>query len=181
MERKGATKHCCWGTCKSDSRYPDKLPEGTVFIRFAKPGNIKDSMTEWEKRQQIEKSTKAKRWQHACGRRDFDRLDQITKDTYICSLHFVERTGPTVDNPDPFAARLSEVEIAKRRVKRKAPKSRSLLTTVPKVKKARTSTESECHHVSETISAMEDEQETASGTSCIDINPLGNDKATQTI
>ena len=21
------TKHCCWGECKSDSRYPDKLPK----------------------------------------------------------------------------------------------------------------------------------------------------------
>ena len=24
-------KHCCYGLCTSDSRYPEKLPEGTLF------------------------------------------------------------------------------------------------------------------------------------------------------
>lgn len=47
---RGATKHCCWGLCKSDSRYTEKIPPGTVFINFPKLGKIKDSMTEWEKR-----------------------------------------------------------------------------------------------------------------------------------
>ena len=44
-------KHCCYGLCTSDNRYPNKLPSGTCFLPFAKPGTIKDNMTEWEKRQ----------------------------------------------------------------------------------------------------------------------------------
>ena len=31
------TKRCCWGVCTSDSRYPEKLPEGVFFIPFVKP------------------------------------------------------------------------------------------------------------------------------------------------
>ena len=44
--RKGANKHCCWGNCKNDSRYPDKFPPGTYFIPFPKIGKIKESMTQ---------------------------------------------------------------------------------------------------------------------------------------
>ena len=128
MQNKGATKHCCYGLCKSDSRYPKTFPEGTEFIRFPKPRKITDSMTEWQKKQESAKTDKAKRWLHACGRKgQFDRVEQITKDTYICSLHFVGGKGPTDGNPDPYPARLSETEIAKRSVKRKAPKDRETI------------------------------------------------------
>ena len=44
MALKGATKHCVWGLCKSDLRYPDNLGEGTYFIRFPKLGNVKQGM-----------------------------------------------------------------------------------------------------------------------------------------
>ena len=27
--KKGSKKHCCWGNCKNDSRYSDKLPSET--------------------------------------------------------------------------------------------------------------------------------------------------------
>ena len=63
-------KHCCSGLCTSDSRYPDKLPHGTYFISFTKPGIIRSGMDDWEKRQQHEKLEKAKRWIHAPGRKD---------------------------------------------------------------------------------------------------------------
>ena len=43
--KKGVTRHCSWGTCKSDSRFKQKLPEGTGFVRFAKPGKLKDDLT----------------------------------------------------------------------------------------------------------------------------------------
>ena len=59
--KKGATKHCSWELCKSDSRYPESMPVATHFIRFTKVGKIKDGMTEWEKNKQNEFTKKAKR------------------------------------------------------------------------------------------------------------------------
>ena len=65
-------KHCCWGQCKSDSRYPKP---GVTFVPFPKPRKFHE---------------KARRWVILCGRgRDFT-VDRIKKDTYICSLHFPE-------------------------------------------------------------------------------------------
>ena len=59
------TRHCCWGECKTDSRYPEKWPESLkeleksgqkVFIPFPKPA--KDL-------------AKCKRWLAACSRQFF--------------------------------------------------------------------------------------------------------------
>ena len=47
------------------------MPVGTHFVRFAKVGKIKDRMTEWGKNKQNEFTEKAKKWVHACGRKDF--------------------------------------------------------------------------------------------------------------
>ena len=47
--KKGATKRCSWGLCKSHSSYPESMPWGTHFIRFVKVRKVKDEMTEWEK------------------------------------------------------------------------------------------------------------------------------------
>ena len=122
--RKGANKHCCWGNCKNDSRYPDKFPPGTYFIPFPKVGKIKESMTQWEKNRQSERTEKAKQWIHACGRKAFG-IKNITKDTYICSNHFVGNSGPTEDNPNPLLATLTEEEMNKRLSrKRKQPSLR---------------------------------------------------------
>ena len=93
MKKSGATKHCSWGICLSDSRYTDKLPPATFFIRFPKPGKVKESMTDWEKKKEMEKTLKAKKWLHACGREAFSRTKHIKKDTYMCSLHFVGGKG----------------------------------------------------------------------------------------
>lgn len=101
MAKRDATKHSCWGKCNSDSRYPERLPKETYFIRFPKPGRIRDNMTEWEKNQAKLKTEKAKRWQYLCGRKDFQNLKQITKDTYICSLHFVGGKGPEGKDAEP--------------------------------------------------------------------------------
>lgn len=126
MASKGATKHCCWGKCNSDSRYADRLPTDVFFIRFTKPGNIKEVMTNWEKQREGERTEKCKRWVHACGRRDFSKLCQVKKDTYICSLHFVGENGPTDDNPDPLIATLSEEQLKQKSSgKKKVPKSRT--------------------------------------------------------
>ena len=110
--KKGATKHCSWGLWKSDSRYPESM----------QVGKIKDGMTEWEKNKQNEFTEKAKEWVHACGRKDFT-IDKITKDTYICSLHFVGGNGPTEEDPDPINASLLECELVRKKdnKKRKRP------------------------------------------------------------
>ena len=53
--------------------------QGHIFLRFAKPGKINNGMIAWEKQQQHMKTAKAKRWMHACGRKDFNLLEQIKK------------------------------------------------------------------------------------------------------
>ena len=92
------------------------MPDGTYFLPFAKPGKVKEGMTKWEKDFQAQKTEKAKRWIHACGRKDFNSVTQITKNTFICSLHFHE---PIDDNPDPIIATSSIERIASKRKGRK--------------------------------------------------------------
>ena len=62
--------------------------KGVFFIPFVKP------------RKQREK---CERWVMACYRGDFS-IDNVNKDTYICSSHFVGGNGPTEDHPDPIPA-----------------------------------------------------------------------------
>ena len=82
-------------------------------------------MTEWEKNQAKLKTEKAKRWQYLCDRKDFQNLKQITKDTYICSLHFVGGKGPEVKDAEPMLATLTPEESEKQQNrKRKAPLKR---------------------------------------------------------
>ena len=114
-----STKHCCWGKCKSDSRYPDKLPKSLkelkesgkkFFIPFPKPS------------QDIEK---CKRWLVACSR-EFFTVKNITRNTYICALHWPGEKGPTAEFPDPLKASLSPAQERRARApRRKAPKSRA--------------------------------------------------------
>ena len=96
-----ATIHCAYGLCTSDSRYPERLPPGTHFLRFAEAGKINDGMIAWEKQQLRIKTAKTKRWMHACAK-EFNLLEQIKKDTYICSLHFIH---PMEENSDPIITR----------------------------------------------------------------------------
>lgn len=126
--KKGATKHCSWGVCRTDSRFIDKAPTGTFFIRFPKPGKIKEFMTDWEKRREQEKTEKCKRWVHACGRQDFS-IEKVKKDTYICSLHFIGQHGPTAENPDPILATLSGKELVRKTSKRKPPTKREFTSS----------------------------------------------------
>ena len=137
--KKGATKHCSWGLCTSDSRYPDKLKDGVFFIRFCKPGRVKDDMTNWQKEQEKMKTEKAKRWLHACGRKNFSHTSDIKKDSYICSLHFIGENGPTDENPDPIKADpvVTSSVLPNKKLKRKPPKERQPLEQ-PKCKKVRT-------------------------------------------
>lgn len=63
-------KHCAYGLCKSDSRYPDRNPD-VRFIPFPKP---KTRMEE------------CKMWIKACAR-PCNQLnpDLVRKGTYVCS------------------------------------------------------------------------------------------------
>ena len=57
-----------------------------------------------------------------CGHKDFQNLKQITKDTYICSLHFVGGKGPEGEGAKPILAMLTPQESEKQQNrKRKAP------------------------------------------------------------
>ena len=110
------TKHCCWGECKSDSRYPDKLPKQLqemisdghkAFIPFPKPS------------QGLEK---CQRWIQACSRENFT-VENINRSTYICALHWPGGKGPTQEFPDPLKANFSKREIEKA-MSAKRPKPR---------------------------------------------------------
>ncbi|KAK3085781.1 hypothetical protein FSP39_008650 [Pinctada imbricata] len=96
-------KRCCYGTCNSNSRYPERL-DGAKFIPFPK---------------KISNHDKCMRWIKACGRPHYQlNIENITKDTYICSKHFVGGNGPTLDNPDPIPADGSTPRTARKPIKR---------------------------------------------------------------
>jgi hypothetical protein len=88
-------KRCAWGTCKSDSRYPERLLRKTegITVKFH--------------RFPSEKKHKERReaWIRACCRADGFTCK---KDSYICSLHFIGKNGPTKENPDPIPANASQ-------------------------------------------------------------------------
>ena len=65
-------KHCCWGQCTSDSRYPK--PD-VSWIPFPKPITFPEV---------------AQRWIFLCGRGTDFKVAKITKNTYICSRYFLE-------------------------------------------------------------------------------------------
>ncbi|ELU08614.1 hypothetical protein CAPTEDRAFT_191129 [Capitella teleta] len=86
---RGGTKHCCYGLCRSDSRYSDReYMQGVGWIPFPKPRKDLD---------------RCLRWIAACGRADFG-VDNIRRWTYICTKHFVGGNGPSEDHPDPIQA-----------------------------------------------------------------------------
>ncbi|XP_036429311.1 uncharacterized protein si:dkey-20i10.7 [Colossoma macropomum] len=81
-------KRCVWGNCRSDTRYPNRV-EGVSFYPFPKP------KTNFQKCQL---------WIRLCGRPQHRlNIDTISKNTYVCSKHFVNG-GPTEEFPDPLDA-----------------------------------------------------------------------------
>ena len=155
---KGATKHCCWATYNADSRYPERLSDGTTFIRFPKPGCIKPNISEWEKQRENETTEKAKRLQHSCGRKDFYSLDQIKKDTYICTQHFIGRKRPTAENPDLITATLTELQVdslVARSLKRQNSKSRKR-NAMPELEMAPAKRKINCESVEESVVLLDE-------------------------
>ena len=91
------TKHCCYGVCRSDSRYAGRADmRGVTFMSFPKPNFDRE---------------KCERWVRACKRENFG-VSNVTKHTYICSLHFVGGNGPTESNPHPMDATASPAQVS---------------------------------------------------------------------
>ena len=85
------TKRYAYGTCRNDSRYPQswkRNSNGDPVKFFHFPGAVRQN-----KRRQ--------RWITACHRGD---SCVCTKDSCICSIHFVGGNGPTKEHPDPISA-----------------------------------------------------------------------------
>lgn len=108
------TKHCSWGKCTTDSRYPKrwrdslkKLEESgkKLFIPLAKPS------------QDLEK---CHRWIVACSHKFFTEKN-ISRITYICALHWPRESGLTEEFPNPLKANLTPEQASHASVKRKAP------------------------------------------------------------
>ncbi|XP_061190838.1 uncharacterized protein LOC133198954 [Saccostrea echinata] len=106
-------KRCSWGTCNTDSRYPDRLVGGIRFIPFPKPGRNLE---------------KARRWIRLCGRPHNQLNEKIlnerskAKHLYVCSKHFVDGI-PSERYPDPVSALATSCDSITPR--RKLPTKRS--------------------------------------------------------
>ncbi|XP_033730606.1 uncharacterized protein LOC117320019 [Pecten maximus] len=87
-------KRCCWGTCNTDSRFPDRLEGGVTFIPFPKPGRSLE---------------KCKEWIRLCGRPQSQLNEEIlrerskAKHLFVCSKHFVDGK-PSDLYPNPRSA-----------------------------------------------------------------------------
>ena len=95
-------KRCAWGTCKTDSRYPERLIKDGKVINF----HPFPSEKKFKERREL--------WICFCSWADDFKL---TKDSYICSLHFVgENAGPTDKDPNPVPATASREKVCYLRV-----------------------------------------------------------------
>ena len=107
---------CAWGLCKSDSKYNEKSKNskpsmvGVSFIPFPKPKtNFK----------------RCKAWIKACGKKNFT-IDNITRNTYVCSKHF-HNGQPSELYPDPYPAQSSQM-LQKMQPKQLSPKRRTQIS-----------------------------------------------------
>ena len=89
-------KRCAWGTCKTDSRDPEWLIKGGKVINF----HPFPSEKKLKERREL--------WIRSCSRADDFKC---TKDSYICSLHFVGENGPTDIDPNPVPATASREKV----------------------------------------------------------------------
>ncbi len=89
-------KRCAWGTCNTDSRYPERLIKDGVPVTF----HHFPSVTKFKERREA--------WIRACCRAD---TFVCSKDSYVCSLHFVGKKGPTEECLVPFPATASRDKV----------------------------------------------------------------------
>ena len=85
-----------WGTCTTDSRYPERLIKDGKVINF----HLFPSEKKFKERREL--------WTRSCRRADDFKC---TKDSYICSLHFVGENGPTDKDSNPVSATASREKV----------------------------------------------------------------------
>ncbi|XP_041858672.1 uncharacterized protein LOC121650918 [Melanotaenia boesemani] len=156
------TKHCCFGVCRSDSRYSDREHmKGVFFIPFPKPGREPE---------------KCQRWVRACKREGFTEKN-VTKDTYICSLHFLGGKGPTIDDPDPIPATTTSGQVEKIACKRKAPTQRNEAVSEAKRKRKRlthNNTPSSSHETEHESTDLHINDDTTAATALLDLSSVSD-------
>lgn len=107
--RKGAKKRCYYGVCRSDTRSKSFQENLYYFISFSKPCvEYRRKLIKISKQKHLKichKCAKCDLWVKRCGRGDgrFQGIDNVNKDTYICSLHFEGQSGPTTEYSDPIS------------------------------------------------------------------------------
>ena len=180
-----STKQCCWGECKSDASYPEKLPKylqemmapgEKVFLPFPKPS------------QGLEK---CKRWILVCSRENFT-VQNINRNTCICVLHCPGRRGPTEEFPDTLKANFTEREIEKfSSMKRRRPRLKTAQDQEPQQKRLKLFDDSksfdsfsrqELEDICSEMKGSYTENEKSSGVGSTENNPTGSasDVGTQT-
>ena len=97
------------------------------FKRLSIPKIEAGKMTEVVR--DVRNMAKCKRWLVACSREFFTEKN-ITRNTYICALHWPGEKGPLAEFPDPLKANIRPAEVSRTHApKRKAPKERENLAS----------------------------------------------------
>ncbi len=100
-------KYCRWGTCKSNSKKVEC--ENIVFHKFPKPCvdfNLLKNDPKLKIKHNVNDCVKCRLsqdWVNACKVEKFKAIEQITRDSFVCSQHFLEGK-PTATNPSPIPA-----------------------------------------------------------------------------
>lgn len=101
-EKMVSTKHCCWGKCTNDSRYPEKLPKS--LQEMLAPGQ--KAFTVYPSQSGHRESKNANAGLQHAQRKYFD-ASKITRNTYICAVHWPGGKGTRAQHPDPLKANLA--------------------------------------------------------------------------
>ncbi|XP_062592854.1 uncharacterized protein LOC134254346 isoform X1 [Saccostrea cucullata] len=126
-------KRCAFGLCNSDSRYPARN-KGVIFYPFPKPKTDID---------------KCRRWIKACNRPHKQlNVDRITKNTYVCSKHFMNGCGPTPTYPDPIPLTSSTPKPS-----RPPPKNRGIFSKQSSESENQEDPDNQCEESSQHVTA----------------------------
>ena len=102
-------KHCKWGLCKSDTRYPQNglqikfwpFPKPCKDFRLLKADPSLVAIK--HEPQHCIQCNKCLQWIKACKVQSLTKLEEINKNCFVCSKHF-PNGAPTNDEPHPVPA-----------------------------------------------------------------------------